>query len=83
VVGDRAGKLSGSHYPADINSRITEALLECSEDASEEEILRRDGIGFHVVDWQSEAASIVALVLYPERFTNEEIRGNGNVVHGW
>ena len=39
-----------------------------------EQVLQRDGIGFHLVDWQNDAAFIVALVLFPERFTDEEIR---------
>ncbi len=37
-------------------------------------ILCADQIGFHLVDWQADAAFIVALSLYPERFTDEEIR---------
>ncbi len=74
LVGDRASKLDGSHYPADINSRITQALNADAKDSSEAAILRRDGIGFHLVDWQHEAAFLVALILFPERFTDEEIR---------
>jgi len=71
LAGERAERLSGSHYLADVNSRITAAL---ASEAKEEEVLRQDGIGFHLVDWQAEAAFIVALSLYPERFTDEEIR---------
>lgn len=74
LVGERATKLDGSHYPADINTRITAALLEDGGYSSTEKVLQRDGIGFHLVDWQSDAAFIVALVLFPERFTDEEIR---------
>lgn len=72
LVGERAARLSGSHFPADVNSRITAALLGHS-DPPFEEVQRKDRIGFHVVDWQAEAAFIVALVLFPERFTDEEI----------
>ena len=73
LVGGRADRLSGSHYPADVNSRITAALSSDALDTSEAAVLRRDGIGFHLVDWQQEAAFLVALVLFPERFTDEEI----------
>jgi hypothetical protein len=31
-------------------------------------------IAFHLTDWQSEAAFLVAVLLFPERFTPEEIR---------
>jgi hypothetical protein len=74
LVGDRANKLVASHYPADINSRITVALTEDGAGLTDDQVLQRDGIGFHLVDWQSDAAFIVALVLFPERFTNQEIR---------
>ncbi|MES2693712.1 MAG: hypothetical protein V4773_09580 [Verrucomicrobiota bacterium] len=37
-------------------------------------MLRNDELGFHLIDWQSDAAFIVALALYPERFTDEEVR---------
>ena len=72
LVGNRADRLSGSHFPADINSQITDALIE--ETDSEERLLQKDSIGFHLVDWQRDAAFIVALILYPERFSKEAIR---------
>ena len=83
LVGERANKLNASHCPADINTRITTALIEDGGYSSTEEVVRRDGVGFHMVDWQSDAAFIVALVLFPERFTNEEIREgvDGFLVH--
>ena len=73
IVGDRADRLSGHHYPSDVNSQIREAL-DAGEDATDDDSLRSDAIGFHLVDWQRDAAFIVALVLFPERFSNEEIR---------
>ena len=72
LVGDEAGRLSGARYLADVNSRITAALAKKNSD--KDEILRKDGIGFHLVDWQSEAAFVVALCLFPDRFTDAEIR---------
>lgn len=74
LVGERSQRLGGSYYPADVNSRITKALTEEGDDSAEEPLLRSDGIGFHLVDWQHDAAFIVALVLFPERFSDEEIR---------
>jgi hypothetical protein len=71
LVGERASRLEGSFYPADVNSRIRESL---SEGEAGEVMLRKDAIGFHLVDWQRDAAFIVALTLFPERFTDEEIR---------
>jgi hypothetical protein len=71
-VGERADRLSSSCHLADVNSRITRALREDS--SGDGEVLKQDGIGFHVIDWQNEAAFIVALSLFPERFTDDEIR---------
>lgn len=63
LAGERADKLNGSHFPADINSRIAAALTGGSENPTDETILRHDQVDFHLVDWQSEAAFLVALVL--------------------
>ena len=71
LVGARASRLSASHYLADVNSRITKALTK--DVISDPEILKKDEAGFHIVDWQADAAFIVALSLYPEKFTDEEI----------
>jgi len=72
LVGDLAARLDGSHYPADVNSKITTAL--CNGNIDDEDLLKKDSIGFHMVDWQRDAAFIVALTLFPDRFTDEEIR---------
>ena len=71
LAGDKSERLDASRYLADVNSRITTALAHGEEEAA---ILHDDQIGFHLVDWQADAAFIVALSLYPERFTDEEIR---------
>jgi len=71
LAGDRARMLEGSTFPAGITSTVTAALS--GSDASEEQILHADQIAFHLTDWNSDAAFIVALHLYPERFTPEEI----------
>jgi hypothetical protein len=33
-----------------------------------------DQIGFHLVDWNSDAAFLMAVYLFPEKFTPEEIQ---------
>ena len=72
LAGDKSERLDAARYLADVNSRITTALAHGKEE--EAAILHDDQIGFHLVDWQADAAFIVALSLYPERFTDEEIR---------
>ena len=73
LAGDeRAARLDGSRFPAAITSTITAALVK--ETDSDDEVLHTDQIAFHLTDWSSEAAFLVALHLFPERFTPEEIR---------
>ena len=74
LVGDKADKLSASHFPADINDRITSALAKENPEWTDEEIVKNDQIGMNLVDWQRDAAFIVALTLFPERFTDKEIQ---------
>ena len=71
LVGDRAKNLNPSSFPAGVTSTITAAL--CDED-SDKEILTKDEIAFHLTDWNGEAAFLVALLLFPERFSKEEIQ---------
>jgi hypothetical protein len=72
LAGERARALDGTILPAAITSTITAALS--SEDATEQDILHKDEIAFHLTDWNYDAAFLVALHLFPERFTPEEIR---------
>lgn len=71
LAGDRARMLEGGTFPASITSTITAALS--GADATEERILHADRIAFNLTDWNSDAAFLVALHLFPERFTPEEI----------
>ena len=71
LAGEKAKRLDASLYLSDVNSRITAAIARSEK---EEDVLGADQIGFHLVDWQADAAFIVALALYPERFTDEEVR---------
>jgi len=74
LAGERAEILKGSKFPAEINDRITSAILSGDMGADIDDPVGLDGIGFHLVDWNSDAAFIVAMLLYPEEFTDEEIR---------
>lgn len=51
IAGNKADRLSATHFPADVNSRITRAIAASN---SESDILSADHIGFHLVDWQTE-----------------------------
>ena len=72
LVGDRAQMLDRRTFPARITSTITAALS--GSDSNEEQVLHAEQIAFHLTDWSSDAAFIVALHLFPERFTREEIK---------
>jgi hypothetical protein len=74
LVGDRAAILKGDRYPSEINDRITSAILGGELGSNTDDPVKLDGIGFHLVDWNSDAAFIVATLLFPEEFTDEEIR---------
>lgn len=71
LVGPLADRLSGSHFLADVSARI--AVVLAKDKTLTEEIKKAKEIGFHLVDWQTNAAFIVALALFPERFTDDEI----------
>ena len=67
LVGDRASRLDGSHHNHDSVATIAQALSPSPDDR-----IARD-IAFHLSDWASDAAFIVATQLFPERFTAAEI----------
>ena len=72
LVGSRAEMLRGDRFPAGICSVVTRAL--CDGDDSEASVLKNDQIALNIVDWNSDAAFLVAVHLFPERFSSEEIR---------
>ena len=72
MAGERVAALNGSRFPANITSTITAALI--GDDMDEAKLLRMDEIAFHLTDWNADAAFLVALHLFPERFTKEEIQ---------
>jgi hypothetical protein len=66
LVGDRAKRLDGSVIAEPAMSTIDSALAgEYGEKAHD--------IAFHMADWNSDAAFVVAVHLFPERFTPDEI----------
>ena len=68
MAGERAKRLDGSTIAEPAMSAISAALR------SKYDQTKADAIGFHMADWNSDAAFIVALHLFPERFTPDEIR---------
>jgi hypothetical protein len=72
MAGERARALDGSIFPAGITSTVIAALL--GPGVTDEEVRHADQIAFHLTDWNSDAAFLVALHLFPERFTPQEIR---------
>ena len=76
LVGDRADRLKGSKSLSDSIDRIASGLHKGN-------IQKNQDIGFHLMDWQAEAAFLVAVALYPERFTDEEIQDGveGVLIH--
>jgi hypothetical protein len=67
VAGDAASSLDSGTFPKQIRKRIAKVL---SQEYSEEVA---DKIAFHLVDWNGDAAFLVALYLWPEKFTDEDI----------
>lgn len=65
--GDLAARLDGSVMATPAMDAIAEALRD--DHGSD----RANDIGLHMADWNWDAAFIVALHLFPERFTTEEI----------
>ncbi len=66
LAGDRADRLTKSTF--EIRRPLIEALAKGHYAAE-----ARD-IAFHMTDWNSDAAFIAAVLLFPERFTSEEIQ---------
>lgn len=67
LVGSRAEVLRG-----DVPARLANDVLGRAL-ARDEDPLIADQIAFHLVDWNSDAAFLVAALLFPERFTESEL----------
>ena len=70
ILRELTGKRGPFLHHKDLDTRITNAFAQDSESIEE-----NDGtIGFHMLDWQRDAATLVAMYRFSERFTDEEIR---------
>jgi hypothetical protein len=65
--GDRAKRLDGTTISEPARSKVADALA----DENGRELAEK--LAFHMTDWNWDAAFIVALHVFPERFTPEEI----------
>lgn len=65
IVGDRADQFNAC---PEIKRKAEEALRESFDEETAKDIV------FHMTDWSSDAAFVAALLLFPERFTTDEVR---------
>ena len=68
LAGSRAESLRGDSAARAANDALGVAL------AVGRNPLRADQLAFHLVDWNASSAFLVAFLLFPERFTPEELR---------
>jgi len=68
LAGGRAVNLYPTLFPDETRDAIERAL------GGELDAETASRLAFHLVDWNGDAAFLVALLLFPERFTPEEIR---------
>jgi hypothetical protein len=68
LAGGRAANLHPTLFPYEIRDTIQRALSE------ELDAETADRLAFHLLDWNGDAAFLIALILFPERFTPAEIR---------
>jgi hypothetical protein len=66
LVGDRARRLDGGVIAEPAMTAFAFALTPQYGD-------KAASVGFHMADWNSDAAFVVAVHLFPERFTPDEI----------
>jgi hypothetical protein len=77
LAGDRVRQLEGATNAVTAQSSISSALLEeCPVETAQD-------IAFHMTDWSSDAAFLVALLLYPEQFSKDEVSAGiqGFLIH--
>ncbi|WAC73740.1 hypothetical protein OU995_03070 [Roseateles sp. SL47] len=68
AFGERAALFRGGIPARAANDKLGVAL------ADELDPLVADEVAFHLVDWETDAAFLVALMLFPERFTSAELQ---------
>jgi hypothetical protein len=67
LSGSRAKSLDGATYADTVRKSLAQVLTGSYPPAVANEM------AFHLVDWNSDAAFLVAFLLFPQRFTQEEI----------
>ena len=71
IFRELAGEDRAKWLRGDVPSRAMDQIAQAISSEHKPEVAEE--IGFHLGDWQSDAAFLVALHLFPERFTPEEI----------
>lgn len=71
IFRELAGEDRAKWLRGDVPSRAMDQIAQALRSQHQPEVAGE--IGFHLGDWQSDAAFLVALHLFPERFTPEEI----------
>ena len=71
IFREIAGEEPASWLRATVPSRVMDVIAHAMGSDCKPEVAA--DIGFHIGDWQADAAFVVALHLYPDRFTPEEI----------
>lgn len=68
MVGQRADVLLGTAPASVAAGRLAEVASQELDESSAHDV------AFHMTDWNSDAAFLVAFLLFPERFADDEIR---------
>jgi hypothetical protein len=76
LVDERAISVKSDHLAKNIILRIKKIFAE------QYGANRASALGMHMSDWSADAAFIVALHLFPERFTDEEIEAGISIFLG-
>ena len=74
LVGDRADRLRGDRHASDASRALEPALAADGHPKNAAEL------AFHLSDWNWDAAFLVAVHLFPERFTPEELSVGADMV---
>jgi hypothetical protein len=72
IFSEIAGAERAKWLRGDVPSRVIEQMAQAISAEHPPQVAGE--IGFHLGDWQGDAAFLVALHLFPERFSPEEIR---------
>lgn len=67
IAGERASALEG-----DVPARHAKDLF-CAALSEDYDPVVADEVAFHLVDWNADAAFLVAVLLFPERFTPDDL----------